>query len=263
MRFRFLAPAALLVTASALSAQNDGSAAASEPVSVTTEPIAINPAMPTTSSLPPDTVKSALEVYGWIVGMQTNLLWGFSEEESADIVRGLLRARDPDAAPPPSFEGLLPIAQSIVRERRALLDQAEEAKAAEQAAGLSGENTAFFAQLATQEGIMRSDTGLYYQILDEGVGRVPTEDDTVRLHYHGTLITGDVFDSSRDRGEPTEFPVRGVIPGFSEGVRKVREGGKIKFFVPPELGYGNRQAGRIPPGSILIFEVELLEVIVP
>lgn len=256
MRTRFLAPAALLLGATTLAATGGST-------SVTTEPIAVNPARPTTSSLPAETRTAALEVYGWIVGMQSSLLWGFSDEEAEDIIRGLRKARTPDTEPPPSLEGLLPIAQAIVNERRQELEAAAEARGAEEAAGKADANTAYFAELAQREGVKKTESGLHYEVLEPGIGRTPGEDDTVRLHYHGTLTNGEVFDSSRERGEPTEFPVRGVIPGFSEGIRQIREGGKVRLHIPPELGYGNRPTGRIPAGSILIFEVELLEVLAP
>ena len=86
--------------------------------------------------------------------------------------------------------------------------------------------------------------------------------DTVRLHYHGTLIDGTVFDSSVDRGQPTSFPMNGVIKGFSGGLTKCQVGGKVRIYIPSELGYGDnpRPGGKIKPGDTLIFECELLEI---
>jgi len=96
----------------------------------------------------------------------------------------------------------------------------------------------------------------------KGKGPSPTMKNTVRLHYHGTLIDGTVFDSSVDRGQPASFPMGGVIKGFSGGLTKTQVGGKVKIYIPSELGYGDnpRPGGKIKPGDTLIFECELLEI---
>ena len=91
-------------------------------------------------------------------------------------------------------------------------------------------------------------------------GAKPKTTDTVKVHYHGTLADGTVFDSSVERGQPVEFALNGVIPGWTEGLQLMAVGDKFKFFIPPALAYGPRQAGRIPPNSALVFEVELLAV---
>ena len=117
----------------------------------------------------------------------------------------------------------------------------------------------FLLENKSQPGVQVSATGLQYQILQEG-GRKPIATDRVRVHYKGTLVDGTEFDSSHKRGEPISFPLRGVIAGWTEGLQYVGEGGKIKLFIPPELGYGSRDMGSIPPDSVLIFEVDLLAV---
>ena len=105
-------------------------------------------------------------------------------------------------------------------------------------------------------------SGLQYMVITEGTGEKPTETDEVRVHYHGTLIDGTVFDSSVDRGEPAQFPVNGVIRGWVEALQMMPVGSKWKLFIPSELAYGDRAAGpKIGPGSTLIFEVELLEIV--
>lgn len=120
---------------------------------------------------------------------------------------------------------------------------------------------AFLEENKEKEGVEVTDSGLQYQVLEEGSGASPGEGDTVRVHYEGTLIDGTVFDSSRKRGEPAEFPVGGVIPGWTEALKMMQEGAKWKLFIPPELAYGERGAGqKIGPNSALIFEVELIEV---
>ena len=108
---------------------------------------------------------------------------------------------------------------------------------------------------------MKDPSGFYYEILKVGKGPSPTMKNSVRLHYHGTLIDGTVFDSSVDRGQPASFPMGGVIKGFSGGLTKTQVGGKVKIYIPSELGYGdNPPGGKIKPGDMLIFECELLEI---
>ncbi|MCK5815986.1 MAG: FKBP-type peptidyl-prolyl cis-trans isomerase, partial [Flavobacteriaceae bacterium] len=112
----------------------------------------------------------------------------------------------------------------------------------------------------TKEGVQVTESGLQYIVLKEGTGEQPTKASRVKVHYHGTLIDGTVFDSSVDRGEPTEFGVSQVIKGWTEGLQLMKVGAKYKFFIPQELAYGARPAGKIKPYSALIFEVELLEI---
>jgi len=110
-------------------------------------------------------------------------------------------------------------------------------------------------------GITSLPSGLQYEILTEGTGAKPTPNNTVTCHYHGTLIDGTIFDSSVQRGKPASFPLSQVIKGWTEGVSLMPKGSKWRFFIPPNLGYGNRQVGSvIGPNSTLIFDVELLEI---
>jgi peptidylprolyl isomerase len=109
--------------------------------------------------------------------------------------------------------------------------------------------------------IVETASGLQYQVLQKGAGSThPDARSTVKVHYHGTLIDGTVFDSSVDRGQAISFPLNQVISGWTEGVQLMVVGDKFKFFIPPKLGYGNSATGNITPGSLLIFEVELLEI---
>ncbi|QYJ98572.1 FKBP-type peptidyl-prolyl cis-trans isomerase [Shewanella alkalitolerans] len=120
---------------------------------------------------------------------------------------------------------------------------------------------AFLAQNKTEEGVIETASGLQYKILAKGDGSVhPKASDTVTVHYHGTLIDGTVFDSSVKRGEPIAFPLNRVIKGWTEGVQLMVEGEKTRFFIPSSLAYGNRNAGKIPGGSVLIFDVELISI---
>jgi FKBP-type peptidyl-prolyl cis-trans isomerase FkpA len=115
---------------------------------------------------------------------------------------------------------------------------------------------------AAEKGAKRTASGLIITSLKEGTGASPKATDTVKVHYHGTLPNGKVFDSSRDRGEPAEFGLDGVIKCWTEGVQLMKVGGKSKLVCPADIAYGDRGAGggAIPPGATLIFEVELLEI---
>ena len=124
-----------------------------------------------------------------------------------------------------------------------------------------GEGAAFLAENAKREGVISLESGLQYEILTEGNGQIPTINDKITAHYHGTLIDGTVFDSSVDRGEPASFPVNGVIAGWTEALQIMPVGSKWKLYVPSDLAYGERGAGQIiGPYSTLIFEVELLSI---
>lgn len=119
----------------------------------------------------------------------------------------------------------------------------------------------FLAENKSKPGITELASGLQYEILTEGSGNKPSATDTVKCHYHGTLIDGTIFDSSVQRGQPAEFPLNMVIKGWTEGVQLMPEGSKWRFFIPADLGYGNRQvSAQIGPNCALIFDVELLEI---
>ena len=121
---------------------------------------------------------------------------------------------------------------------------------------------AFLEENAKKEGVVTTDSGLQYEILTEGTGEKPTAASTVRTHYHGTLISGDVFDSSYQRGEPAEFPVGGVIKGWTEALQLMPVGSKWRLAVPYDLAYGEQGAGgAIKPYATLIFDVELLDIV--
>lgn len=122
------------------------------------------------------------------------------------------------------------------------------------------EGEEFLATNKSKEGVQSTPSGLQYQVITEGTGAKPLPTDMVKVHYHGTLIDGTVFDSSVDRGEPTSFRLNQVIPGWTEGLQLMSVGSKYKFFIPQSLAYGPRDMGDIKPFSTLIFEVELLGI---
>ena len=143
-------------------------------------------------------------------------------------------------------------------------DKENEMNKAKEAKGIIAkeEGEKFLKENATKEGIITTKSGLQYKVLREGTGKSPKATDKVRCHYEGMLIDGTLFDSSLQRGEPADFPLNGVIAGWTEGLQLMKEGAKYRFFIPYILGYGAGGAGNsIPPYSTLIFDVELIKVL--
>lgn len=124
----------------------------------------------------------------------------------------------------------------------------------------AAEPDAFLIENAKQPGVKTTASGLQYKITKEGTGKTPTAASTVKVHYVGKLTNGTEFDSSIKRGEPIKFPLNQVIPGWTEGLQLMKEGGKATLYIPAELAYGAQGTPGIPPNSTLIFDVELLEV---
>ena len=142
-----------------------------------------------------------------------------------------------------------------------------QVKRAAEATALAGKNktegTAFLSANAGKPGVVVTESGLQYQVLEEGNGAKPTIDDVVRVHYKGTLLDGETFDSSYDRGEPTDMPLNQVVPGWQEGIALMPVGSKYRFWIPAELGYGEvgTAGGPIGPNTMLTFDVELLDIV--
>ena len=142
--------------------------------------------------------------------------------------------------------------QLMAKQAEAMKQQAERNKA-------DGEK--FLAENKGKDGVKTTASGLQYKVTQEGTGKSPTADNTVEVHYKGTLINGTEFDSSYKRNQTATFPVSGVIPGWTEGLQLMKEGGKYQLFVPSNLAYGERGAGKdIGPNATLIFDVELISV---
>jgi len=149
---------------------------------------------------------------------------------------------------------------------RVFFQKQQQQKTAERAEKSFGKNKIagqeFLASNKSKEGVVETESGLQYIIIKKGEGEKPVTSSKVKVHYHGTNIAGEVFDSSVDKGTPAEFGVTQVIKGWTEGLQLMKAGGKYKFFIPQNLAYGAQQRGAaIKPFSTLIFEVELLEVI--
>lgn len=176
--------------------------------------------------------------------------------EGVSLESALAGIEDGFAAKAPRVEGeAINAAFQVIQER---LQSAEAEKSKEFAA--AGE--AFLAENAKRDEVTVTDSGLQYEVLEQGEGATPTADSSVKAHYRGTLISGEQFDSSYDRGEPTEFPVGGVIAGWTEALQLMNVGSKWKLYIPYHLAYGERGAGgAIGPYQTLVFDIELVEVL--
>ena len=114
-----------------------------------------------------------------------------------------------------------------------------------------------------KKGVTTTASGLQYEVVKAGTGPKPKDTDTVQVHYTGTLLDGTKFDSSVDRGEPATFPLKGVIPGWTEGLQQMPVGSKYKFYIPSNLAYGENGPGPIGPNAMLTFDVELIKIVPP
>lgn len=135
-----------------------------------------------------------------------------------------------------------------------------DTRAAARSAGEKTASAQFVDSMSKEAGAERSPSGVIYIPINVGTGAAPTATDTVRVHYHGTLRDGSVFDSSVERGEPISFPLNGVISCWTEGVQKMKVGGKAKLVCPSDTAYGDLGQGPIPGGAALVFEIELLAI---
>ncbi len=148
-----------------------------------------------------------------------------------------------------------------MEEAQTTLQSFEQAAAANASAEAMEKGNAYLAENKAREGVQVTESGLQYEVITEADGPKPAASDTVSVHYVGTLISGKEFDSSVARGEPAEFPLANVIPGWTEGLQLMNTGSKYRFVIPSNLAYGPRGAGQdIGPDETLVFEVELLEI---
>ena len=179
----------------------------------------------------------------------------FGDLDPNFVLEGLKDSKDPNSwkLDRPAINQAVQDAQTRIRAQ-----QEQQVEAMSEANLKSGE--AFLAENAKKDGVTVTPSGLQYRVITEGTGDAPKATDTVKVHYEGRLISGDVFDSSVARGEPVSFPLNGVIPGWSEGVQLMKLGSKFQFTIPSALAYGPSGTGPIPPNSVLVFDVELLEI---
>ncbi len=202
------------------------------------------------SDKPAKTEKPADPSYAFGIAIGNSLKETGVEIDNGKFLKGLKDAMGKTA---PSM---------TLEEAGAIIQSSIEAATVKKAEANIAKETEFFAENGKKTGIVTTASGLQYEILKEGTGVSPKSTDTIRVDYVGTLLDGKTFDSSIARGEPAEFPLDGVIPGWTEGIQTMKVGGKTKFYIPSKLAYGESGAGAtIPPNSTLVFEVDLLEIV--
>ena len=198
--------------------------------------------------------------------VEQRVSYGVGRQMGDQLASNPFEGLDIDAATEGLRDALTGVASAVeaelLREAFEEINKRMQALEAEKSKGQSAEGEAFLAENAKREGITVTESGMQYEILVAGDGDKPVAESTVRTHYHGTLIDGTVFDSSVDRGEPAEFPVNGVIAGWTEALQLMRTGSKWRLYLPYQLAYGERGAGgAIGPYAALIFDVELLAIV--
>jgi FKBP-type peptidyl-prolyl cis-trans isomerase FkpA len=202
------------------------------------------------AAAPATEADKTLYAYGYYVG-QTIASVGFDEGELKTVLSGLVDAAH-DKKSPLDISDYKPQIGEVLRKH--LKARAEKTKTA---------GKAFAAKFAKEKGVKPLPKGGWIQTVQAGDGAQPASDDTVKVNYRGTLIDGTEFDSSYKRHEPSTFEVDRVIPGWTEALQLMKPGAKYKLFIPPQLAYDMRSPPPIPPGSMLIFEVELISVKAP
>ncbi|MBI2567809.1 MAG: FKBP-type peptidyl-prolyl cis-trans isomerase [Candidatus Schekmanbacteria bacterium] len=221
-----------------------GTSACDRGTSSDTSSSAANPAAPTTDD------QKVLYALG-ATQAQSIDSFGLSDDEVKSVLQGFT-----DAALKK------PLAVTELKEYRPKIAQFHRVRMEKRTAKLKEEAQAYLTKAAAESGAKQLPSGLIYSEVKAGEGAAPTPEDTVKVHYHGTLTDGTVFDSSVDRGTPAEFPLKGVIKCWTEGVGMMKVGGKAKLVCPSDIAYGDH--GRppvIPPAATLVFEVELLEIV--
>ncbi len=182
---------------------------------------------------------------------------GIEDVDLRNYVAGLIKGLDGEEAEIDQM-AMQMLIQSYFQE----LQEKQMADRAAQADINIAQGRAFLEENLNNDDVFETESGLQYRVLEEGDGPRPSATDRVEVHYRGTLLSDEVFDSSYDRGEPVTFPLNQVIPGWTEGVQLMNVGSRFQFFIPADLAYGNNppQDSIIPPGAVLIFEVELLDI---
>lgn len=198
--------------------------------------------------------------------MEAQASYGIGLQVGQQLLESGLEGLEPEAilaGLKDALEGNMPSVpvEALHNALREIHERADAVRA-ERENALAGEGIKFLEENKTREGVSTTESGLQFSVINQGEGAIPARTDRVRVHYTGRLIDGTVFDSSVQRGQPAEFPVSGVIPGWIEALTLMPVGSKWELYIPSSLAYGERGAGAsIPPHSTLVFEVELLEII--
>lgn len=206
----------------------------------------------------PDGVKSFKDSVSYMIGLDIaqNLKRGKIEIVDQWLLQGLRDALD-------GKDSLVPqqVKDGVIQRWQAEQQKKQAEETAKKSAIAKAEGKAFLEKNKKEKGVKELPSGLQYKVVTEGKGAHPKATDKVKVHYHGTLVNGTVFDSSVQRGEPVTFPLNQVIKGWTEGVQLMTPGSKYVFYIPSDLAYGDREVSVIPAGSTLIFEVELLDIL--
>jgi len=193
------------------------------------------------------------EELGWFYGKKMGLSeLEFTKSDVDSMVKGLTAAAAGKDSPY-EMEKIGPLVDEFMQKKQGAYMAKMKQKS-------TADNLAFFKKLDDNKNVKTLPDGLRYEIVKEGTGAYPKAEDTVKVNYVGTLVDGSTFDSSVARNEPATFVLNQVIPGWTEGLQKINKGGKIKLYVPPQLGYGDTPRPGIPPDSTLVFDVELLDI---
>lgn len=206
--------------------------------------------------------EAMLEMLGYMTVYRDGLKeLGFGADEAEAIARGLKKALE-DEVMDASYQYKMAEFQAFIDKKIKMSEDKRTKLGGLQVEENTTKGKEFLNGLKMDESVKATASGLHYKILESGKNKKPKLSDTVRVHYKGTRIDGTVFDSSYKRGQPADFSLQGVVPGFAEGLTKVGEGGKIILFIPSDLAYGDnpRPNGIIQPGDTLIFECELIKI---
>jgi FKBP-type peptidyl-prolyl cis-trans isomerase len=256
MKFNSILTAGLVGLSLVVAASAEDAVKFTVPGVSSTTPAATTPAAPAPAAAPAKakfTEAQIAEAYGWYMGAQMGLRqMEFTKEQIEAMARGMVGVAS-GATPP--FD-----AKEIGPEVEAFLAKKSEGYMTKLRYQNISEGAAFFNKLKENKGVVELPSGLRYEITKAGTGEMAKAGQLVTIHYTGSLISGQVFDSSVERGKPIDMVLEqgSLIPGMLEGLQKVGVGGKIKLYIPPSLAYGDQGSQAIPPGATLIFDVELL-----
>lgn len=201
-----------------------------------------------------------LTTYGYMIGKNAGMHMNYADDEIEHIMNGIKKAANKDEEPQ-DYKKLIQKAHTYVEAKFKAFQLLEREKRLEEAKPNIEIGIEFFKNLDEKPDIKKTASGLRYKILNEGTAEMPYGENRVKINYHGTLIDGTVFDSSVEREKPVTLAINKVIPGFREGLQLIGKGGKIKLYIPYNLGYGINTSKVIPAGSTLIFDIDMLDVI--